>query len=460
MADAEATNIGAVDAAPADKLRALPSVGHLLGRWPAEAPRVGAAEALRTELAAIRAALLDGSMAEAPDGAEIVRRAVASVAAEARPVLRRVINATGIILHTNLGRAPLPPEALDAVLAVAGGYSNLEMDLAAGERGSRLAGVEPLLRSLTGAEAALAVNNCAAAVLLALAGLAGGGEVIVSRGELVEIGGGFRIPDVIVQGGARLVEVGTTNRTRVADYRNAITSYTRVLLKVHQSNYRITGFTAEAGLSELAALAKEAGLLVVHDLGSGAMGPLGPVHEPTPRDSIAAGADVVAFSGDKLGGGPQAGMLVGRQAPIATLKRHPLMRALRLDKMTLAALEAVLRLHASPSAAERLPVLCMLGQPLAALQGRADRLCAMLSGARVEPSSGFAGGGTLPTDTLPSRAVVLAVPGVDAFARRLRLHHPAVVGRITAGELWLDMLAVDDSELPAIAEAVRAARAA
>ena len=443
------------------KLRALPSVGALLEVWPGQPhARHGAAEALRTELTRIRAGILDGTVDTVPTVEQIVERATGTMTAEARPVLRRVINATGVILHTNLGRAPLPDAALRAVLEVAGGYSNLEMDLDAGERGSRLAGVEPLLCRLTGAEAALAVNNCAAAMLLALAGLAAGAEVIVSRGELVEIGGGFRIPDVIVQGGARLVEVGTTNRTRLADYRAAITPATRVLLKVHQSNYRIVGFTEEASLADLAALARETGLLLVHDLGSGAMGPLGPVHEPTPQDSIGAGADVVAFSGDKLGGGPQAGILAGRTDAIATLKRHPLMRALRLDKMTLAALEATLRLHAGPDAATALPVLRMLRQSVAELDDRAQRLCALLGGiARVEPSSGYAGGGTLPTDTLPSRAAVLAAPALDAFARRLRLHRPAVVGRINAGELWLDMLAVADTDLAEIAAAVRAALA-
>ncbi len=437
------------------RLRALPSVGRLLEVWPQPVP-AKAAEALRSVLAALRPAVLAGGAV--PDGEEIVRRASGLLADCRRPGLRRVINATGIVLHTNLGRAPLAAEALQAVCAVASGYSNLEMDLDAGERGSRLAGVEPVLRALTGAEAGLAVNNCAAAVLLALAGLAGGGEVIVSRGELVEIGGGFRIPDVIVQGGARLVEVGTTNRTRLADYRAAIGPATRVLLKVHQSNYRIVGFTEETALAELAALAQETGLLVVHDLGSGAMGPLGPLHEPTPRDSIAAGADVVAFSGDKLGGGPQAGLLAGRAGPIAVLKQHPLMRALRLDKMTLAALEATLRLHEEGGAA--IPVLLMLRQTPEELAARAARLCALLGPvARVEPSDGFAGGGTLPTDTIASRAAVLTVPGVEAFARRLRLHHPAVVGRIAGGALWLDMLAVRDDEVSEIASAVAAAQA-
>ena len=443
------------------KLRALPSIGNLLEVWPGQPhARAAAAEALRTELTRLRAAILDGTLQRVPTAWEIVERAAETLTAETRPVLRRVINATGVILHTNLGRAPLPEAALRAVLDVAGGYSNLEMDLAVGERGSRLAGVEPLLCRLTGADAALAVNNCAAAVLLALAGLASGAEVIVSRGELVEIGGGFRIPDVIVQGGARLVEVGTTNRTRLADYRAAITPATRVLLKVHQSNYRVIGFTEEASLADLAGLAREAGLTLVHDLGSGAMGPLGPVHEPTPRDSIGAGVDVVAFSGDKLGGGPQAGILVGRSDAIAALKRHPLMRAVRLDKMTLAALEATLRIHAGPDAASALPVLRMLGQSVAELDDRARRLCDLLGEcARVEPSSGFAGGGTLPTETLPSRSAVMRVPRLDEFTRRLRLHRPGVVGRINAGELWLDMLAVADPDLADIAAAVRAALA-
>ena len=436
----------------ADQLRRLPSVSRLLQAWPGPVPAAAVA-ASRAVLEQLREGLLSGSTQDVPDDADLAGQAARMLAAQAEPVLRRVINATGIILHTNLGRAPLAAEALDAVVAVASGYCNIEMDLELGQRGSRLAGVEPLVCRLTGAEAALAVNNCAAAVLLALAGLAGGGEVIVSRGELVEIGGGFRIPDVIAQGGARLVEVGTTNRTRLADYRAAITPATRVLLKVHQANYRIVGFTAEATLSELAGLAREAGLVLVQDLGSGAIGPLGPVSEPTPRDSIAAGAGVVAFSGDKLGGGPQAGILAGQSGPIAILARHPLMRALRLEKLNLAALEATLRLHEADP--DRLPVLRMLRQPIDVLQARAARLCTMLGGvARVEPSSGYAGGGTLPTDTLPSRAVVLSVPGVDAFARRLRLHRPAVVGRITAGELWLDMLAVADVDLADIAAAV------
>ena len=454
---AEVTVEGELAGSAADRLRALPAVGRLLEQWPPPVPPQ-AATALRSVLGELRAEMLAGGPAAKPG--DILRRAMDLLDARSRPVLRPVINATGIILHTNLGRAPLPEAAVQAVAAVARGYCNLELDIATGRRGSRLAGVEPLLCELTGAEAGLAVNNCAAAVLLALAGLAGGGEVVVSRGELVEIGGGFRIPDVIVQGGARLVEVGTTNRTRLADYRAAIGPATRVLLKVHQSNYRIVGFTEAVGLDELAGLAGQTGLLVVHDLGSGALGPLGPVPEPepTPRESIAAGADVVAFSGDKLGGGPQAGLLVGKAAPIALLRQHPLMRALRLDKMTLAALEATLRLHGADAAA--LPALRMLRQGVAELADRAARLCALLGPpARAEPCDGYAGGGTLPASAIPSYAAVLTVPDPDGLARRLRQHHPAVVGRIAEGAVWLDVLAVRDDELGAIADAVAAARA-
>ncbi len=292
----------------------------------------------------------------------------------------------------------------------------------------------------------------------------GGGEVVVSRGELVEIGGGFRIPDVIRQGGARLVEVGTTNRTRLADYRDAITPATRVLLKVHQSNYRIVGFTAAASLAELATLARERGLLLVEDQGSGTLadlGRLGRSHEPTVQEAIEAGADLVTFSGDKLLGGPQAGLLVGKREAVDPLRKHPLLRALRLDKLTLAALEATLRLHLDEDGAtRRLPVLRMLAQGEAALQDRAERLAALLPPAaspRIEPTTGYAGGGSLPDEGVPSRALSLAVPGiaVDELARRLRAGRPAVVGRLHDGRLLLDMLAVADVELPDLADAVR-----
>ena len=451
---------------PAQGLRALPQVQRLLEMPGAlalirEFSRPGVTAALRGTLDHVRATLRRGEPVPAP--ADLLNEARRRLIEERRPVLRRAINAAGIVLHTNLGRAPLAAEAVEAAAEAARGYSNLEFDLEAGTRGSRTQGIEPLLCALTGAEAALAVNNNAAAVLLALSALAGGGEVIVSRGELVEIGGGFRIPDVIRQGGARLVEVGSTNRTRLDDYRAAITGETRMLLKVHRSNFRVVGFTAEAPVGELAALAREHGLLVMEDLGSGTLAdlrPLGHRHEPTVPESLAAGADLVAFSGDKLLGGPQAGVLAGRRAAIDPLRRHPLLRALRLDKMTLAALEATLRLHRD--APSRLPVLRMLAQTEGDLQSRAERLAALLHGAaeaEVVQSEGYAGGGALPGEGVRSRAVSFAIPGLSAeeAARRLRMHRPAVVGRIVGGRVLLDMLAVGEADLPEIAAAVRKA---
>ncbi len=393
-----------------------------------------------------------------PGAAALLADAAAALAAA--PGLARVINATGIVLHTNLGRAPLAEAAMRAV-AEAGGYCSLEYDLAAGARGSRLQGVAPLLCALTGAEAALAVNNNAAAMLLALTGLAGGGEVIVSRGELIEIGGGFRVPDVIRQGGARLVEVGTTNKTRLADYREAITPATRALLTVHPSNFRMVGFTASVPRAEIAALAHAHGLWAVEDLGSGALTDLralGAPAEDTVPQAVAAGIDVVAFSADKLLGGPQAGLLVGREAAMAALRRHPLMRALRLDKLSLAALEATLRLHRDGAVAH-IPVLRLLAQGQAALRARAMQLAALLGeGARVVESAGEAGGGTLPARPVPSAAVVLDGPDAAGLAARLRRQRPAVVARVAQGAVWLDMLAVEEAALPELAAVVRRAR--
>jgi len=381
--------------------------------------------------------------------------------ADRLPGLRRVINATGVVIHTNLGRAPLAADAV-AAAAAAQGYCNLEFDLETGGRGARAQAVEPLLCELTGAQAALVVNNAAAAVLLGLTALAGGGEVIVSRGELVEIGGGFRIPDVIRQGGAQLVEVGTTNKTRVQDYAAAITAETRVLLKVHQSNYRIIGFTEETSVEALADLARARALILMHDLGGGALlnlqgvGPQGAgrTPEPTVQDCLRAGADIVAFSGDKLMGGPQAGLLV---------RRHPLMRALRLDKMSLAALEATLRLYRDPELAiRRIPTLRMLAQTDAALKARAERLAELLDGAAeidVEASHGYAGGGALPEQRLASWSVALSHAGLasDALAAQLRMGRPGVVGRVGGGKLILDMLTVADEEVIELAAAIRAA---
>ena len=456
----------AIDDSRRAGFRALPQVQRLLEMPEAAAlaarySHAALVRALRQQLADARAGLAKPGAATPEPGA-LLHGAAQALAQAARPVLRRVINATGIALHTNLGRAPMAPEAVAAATAVAEGFCNLEYDLSAGERGARLQGVEPLLVELTGAEAAVAVNNNAAAVLLALSGLAAGGEVVVSRGELVEIGGGFRIPDVIRQGGARLVEVGTTNRTRLADYEAAITPATRMLLKVHQSNYRITGFTESASVADLARLARARGLLLMNDLGSGTLADLtvfGRPHEPTVEEAVAQGADLVAFSGDKLLGGPQSGLLVGTHAAIGPLRRHPLMRALRLDKMVLAALEATLRLYRQADrVAEQIPVLRMLAQTEAMLHDRAERLAGLLHGVdcRIEASEAQAGGGSLPGDTIRSRAVSIAVPGLAAaeLARRLRLGEPAVVGRLAAGRVVLDMLAVRDADVAALAAAV------
>jgi L-seryl-tRNA(Ser) seleniumtransferase len=439
------------------RLLELPETAALLARQ----PRAAVVAALRLALQSARKELLAGA-ANAPDAAAIVARAAQNLAATDAVGLQRVLNATGVVLHTNLGRAPLAPEAVAAVVEAAG-CCNLEFGLETGARGPRAPGVEALLCALTGAEAALAVNNCAAAMLLALSALAKGGEVLVSRGELIEIGGGFRIPDVIQQGGARLVEVGTTNKTRLGDYAAAVTPATRAILKVHPSNYRMIGFTQEADLAALAALARERQLKLIHDLGSGALvdlRDLGRPGEPTVADSVAAEADLVAFSGDKLLGGPQAGLLVGREGAIAALRRHPLLRALRLDKLSLAALEATLRLHREPEQARaRVPALRMLAQSEGDLQSRAERLVQRLGPpveAAIMTSVACAGGGALPAVELPSRAVALSIPGIpaDGLARRLRLNRPAVVGRLGGGQVLLDMFALEDDDLPEVAVAI------
>ncbi len=453
------------------RLRALPQVQRLLDTPQAHGlvarfPRTAVVGALRSVLDGARAELRKGDGAPvALDPATLLERAGVMLDASQAPRLRRVINATGIILHTNLGRAPLAAEAAAAVAEAIRGYCNLEFDLERGERGSRTQGVEPLLRQLSGAESALAVNNNAAAVLLALSALAAGGEVVVSRGELVEIGGGFRIPDVIQQGGARLVEVGTTNKTRLADYRNAITPATRVLLKVHQSNFRIIGFTEETPLLELAALARERNLLLVHDLGSGAMvdlRSLGQPAEATVQDSIAAGVDVVAFSGDKLLGGPQSGLLAGRAASIDVMRRHPLLRALRLGKLSLAALESTLRLHCN-GASDAVPALRMMGQTRPVLHARAERLAGLLGPfAEIEATVGYAGGGTLPSAGIESVGVSLhlADPAPERLKGLLRGSRLPIISRIANGRVVLDMLTVGDHDLSDLAEAVSRAMSA
>jgi len=370
--------------------------------------------------------------------------------AQARaPRLRRVINATGVIAHTNLGRAPLSDEALARVREAARGYSNLEYDLGAGRRGSRQDHVASILRQLTGAEAALVVNNNAAAVMLALAALAEGRDVLVSRGELIEIGDGFRIPDVLARSGARLREVGTTNRTRASDYEHAITDETALLLRVHQSNFRVVGFTAQPRVEELAAVARRHGLPLVDDLGSGALVDVG--DEPTAREALAAGADLVCFSGDKLLGGPQAGIVIGRADLVERLRRHPLQRALRADKLTLAALEGTLALYLGEP--ERVPVLRMLREDTASVRARAERLAALVGG-DVEETVARAGGGALPLAELPSYACAVE----EELAQKLRAGDPPVIGIVRDGRTLLDCRTLTDAETHEVAEAISASR--
>jgi L-seryl-tRNA(Ser) seleniumtransferase len=366
------------------------------------------------------------------------------------PSLRRVLNATGVLIHTNLGRAPLADEAIAHVAETARGYSNLELDLREGVRGSRQDHAAGLLRRLTGAEAAIVVNNNAAALLLALAALAEGREVIVSRGELIEIGDGFRIPDVLMRSGARLVEVGTTNRTRAADYERAIGTDTALLLRVHQSNFRMVGFTELPRIEELAAVARRHDLPLVDDLGSGVLDYV--PGEQTARDSLAAGADLVCFSGDKLLGGPQAGIVVGRSDLVEALRRHPLHRALRVDKLSLAALEATLRLYLD-GAPDRIPVLRALHEQPDARRARALRLAELVGGS-VEETVGRAGGGALPLAELGSWACAVE----ESLGEPLRNGDPPVLGIVRDGKLLLDVLALRDDELDEVAAAVNRCR--
>jgi L-seryl-tRNA(Ser) seleniumtransferase len=369
-----------------------------------------------------------------------------------RPALRRVLNATGVIVHTNLGRAPLAAAALERAVEATRGYSNLEYDLDEGRRGSRQDHVTGILRRLTGAQAAIVVNNNAGALLLALAALAEGRDVIVSRGELIEIGDGFRIPDVLTRSGARLVEVGTTNRTRAADYQHAIDERTALLLRVHQSNFRVVGFAEQPTLGELATVARSASLPLLDDLGSGALLDLS--DEPTARASLAAGADLVCFSGDKLLGGPQAGIVAGRADLVERLRRHPLHRALRIDKLSLAALEGTLLLYLDPERAlAEVPVLRMLREPAEIVRARAERLAAAVGG-EVEETVARVGGGALPLHELPSFACAVE----ESLAAPLRTNEPAVVGIVRDGRLLLDCRTLADAELDEVAAAIAACR--
>ncbi|MBN9561696.1 MAG: L-seryl-tRNA(Sec) selenium transferase [Alphaproteobacteria bacterium] len=436
---------------PLPSLEALliaPACEVLLARF----GRAATVATLREELARLRASRRFPVAADA-----VLDLAADALARRFAPVQRRVFNLTGTILHTNLGRAPLPPEAAAAAAAMAHPTS-VEFDLATGRRGERDAPISELLRALTGGEAATVVNNNAAAVLLVLNTLALGREVPVSRGELVEIGGSFRVPEIMSRAGAKLVEVGTTNRTHPRDYQNAIRPETALVMRVHPSNYAVTGFTAAVPLADLAGIAHEARLLLVEDLGSGSLVDLaawGLPHEPTPRASLAAGVDLVTFSGDKLLGGPQAGLVVGRADLVARLNANPLKRALRLDKGRLAALEAVLRLYLTPERlSERLPTLRLLTRPAPEIRAAAERIAPALHVAlpdhlvAVTPCRSQIGSGARPLDLLDSAAVTLGGDALDSLAARLRALPIPVIGRIGAGRLWLDCRCLDATEEP------------
>lgn len=444
-------------------LSKLPAV-HVLADAAAlhtTAPRWAVVEAARRAISDRRAALLAGTAQDAVVDAGTV----AAVAAQlARPALRQVINATGVVLHTNLGRAPIAAAARAAIDEVARGYSNLEYDLVAGERGSRHDHLRGLLCELTGAEDALVVNNNAAATVLGLAALATDKEIIVSRGELVEIGGSFRLPEILKLSRGILVEVGTTNKTHPKDYVQAITPATGLLLKVHRSNFAIVGFTSEVEPAALVALGKERGLATMIDLGSGALvdrptqRAWGLPDEPTVAETVASGADLVTFSGDKLLGGPQAGIAVGSKAAVAQARAHPLMRALRPDKLTLAALGATLALY-KEGTLDALPTTRMLGATADSLRVVADQLAAAIGTVgglvvAVEPSRATVGGGAMPTAQLASWAVTLAGAPADGLDRQLRQH--AVVGRIEDGRVWLDVRTIAADEHETVAAAIRA----
>jgi len=457
------------DKAPA-LLRALPGVDALVTRVAGHAalagiPRRRLTEAAREVLAAERRRVIEGASAAAAVEA-LAERVVTRLSQRGVFSLARVVNATGVVLHTNLGRALLSPLARERLQAVAGAYSNLEMDVSRKERGSRYAHVDALLQRLTGAEASLVVNNCASAVLLALESLARGREVIVSRGELIEIGGEFRIPDIMRRSGATLREVGTTNRTHLKDYAQAIGPETGLLLKVHTSNYRVVGFTAAVSSRELAELGRARGVPVMEDLGSGCLVDLrrfGFPYEPTVPEVVASGVDLVSFSGDKLLGGPQAGLVVGKASLIGRLAQNPLNRALRIDKLTVAGLEATLYAYEAGDALETIPTLRMLTEAQSAIRRRARGLLRRLSpeiqarlGVTLVDATSQVGGGALPTVELPTAAVALGTRERPAqvLDEHLRSGQPPVLGRVLDDRLLLDFRTILPSDIPALAAAL------
>ncbi len=450
-----------------DPRRALPSVDKLLRASPTHAliaqyGRPAVTAAIRAVLAETRRQLATNPQRSTE--AALIETIAAALEAEAMQTLQPVINATGVIIHTNLGRTPLSTAAQEAMRGVARGYSNLEYRLDVGARGGRGAQVEAMLCRITGAEAALVVNNAASAVLLALSTLAKGGEVVISRGQLIEIGGGFRIPEVMAQSGAHLVEVGTTNRTRVGDYEAALNEATRLIFMAHHSNFLIVGFHAEPGAAALATLAHAHKLPLMHDVGSGAFldtGRFGLPHEPMVQESVQAGADIVCFSGDKLLGGPQAGCIVGRAQWVERLRHHPLARAARIDKYCLAGLGATLRHYIEGEAAARIPIWQMLGRTPDDLQATALRWTVTLAAHGVETDvmlgHSTVGGGSLPTETLPTCVVALGDAQPDLLRQRLRHMHPAIIARIVGGRLVLDPRTVFDFQEKALLDGVATA---
>jgi L-seryl-tRNA(Ser) seleniumtransferase len=451
-------------------LRSLPSVTDLLksqvvAGWLGRHPQPLVTECLRRALDQIRNEILEDRAAGAPADA-ILALAERQLVVATEPHVRAAINGTGIILHTGLGRAVLPASVIDSLAAELRGYCTLAVDRETGQRAERDELIEYILTELTGAEAATVVNNNAAATTLALAALASSKEVIVSRGQLIEIGGSFRLPEVMAQSGARLVEVGATNRTHLKDYQKAITENTAAILRVHPSNYRVVGFTSEVPLRELSALCRQHHLMLIDDLGAGALvdlKPFGLPHEPTVRESIEAGADAVLFSGDKLIGAGQCGIIVGKKTLVEKLRRHPLMRAVRVDKTCLMVLERTLQLFRDP---ERLvrehPTYRMLSASLADLRARAEKLVLLVAAVaprvktEIRPSQCFLGSGSLPTEAIASFEVILSVPchSADDFARRLRLDDACIFGRIEDDCVRLDVRTLTDDQLPQIAAAL------
>lgn len=448
-------------------LRSIPKMDALLAEEEVRAMMITGSDTLvlknlRAAVEEVRVAILNGSGQE-PSIERIITICKQKMEESSRMHQRTVTNATGVLLHTNLGRSLLAPSAADAVYRAAVNYTTLEFNCETGGRGDRYSHVEGIIKELFGVESAIVVNNNAAAVLLLLSSLAKGKEVIVSRGELVEIGGSFRVPEVMEQSGCILREVGTTNKTHPEDYQRAITQETAALLKVHTSNYRVIGFTEDVEIAELSAIAKENGLPLFYDLGSGALLPLGQFglkHEPTVQESIAKGADVICVSGDKLLGGPQAGIIAGKKEYLDLMKKHPLMRALRVDKLTLAALEATLMIYRDPAqAAKTIPLYQMLSQPMQELYARAEKLKELLYGlpstiVTICETEGQVGGGSAPGETIPSVAVVLETTrmSIDKLNHRLLCAEEPIVARINADRLILDMRTVSDSALEHVAK--------